>query len=730
MVSVWAILLYRTYDYQGRSIQTFAQNHLGGIDRMDYQYRFNGEVLKMRIIHKKTGVADIIEEYNYEYDHVGRKVKFKHSLNGIQKTVSSYLYDGIGRLKQKGFSPSSSIGSNQSGLWTQTGTWQGGSLPTLSDQVTINTGHTVTIPSGQTMQAGTLFDKGILQNFGVLQMGTLIGNVTGTLETVDYSYHIRGSLRGINLDAFGNLTNKLFSMKLGYEDDGNYFDGNIRKQEWKSSIDNLTRSYTYSYDGASRILSGVYSGGKVNENYGLENMSYDANGNIKSLWRKGLTQNNTFDYVDKLSYSYPNNSNKIQAVTDNSNEIASFTDVAGSTDYTYYPDGSLKSDSNKGITLIEYNYLKLPKKIVKGTTTILYQYDASGKKLKETIGSNVTDYVGNLIYRNNVLYQTGFGEGRIIDGEYEYNIKDHLGNLRVAFRDSLGVAKIVQANSYGIWGEELPTLSYLKPTWKEDKFKFTGKEELPETGYTDFRARLYDKFVPRFISVDEKSEKWNFVSPYSYVLNNPLSYVDIDGKDVLPSKVFLNSDFGKIFSELRQNSQTFQKTIAKYENNKNFNLRLDINDKKVIAAGAFALTEAPSGNNKAFKALDTKGYFLKENYVPSNSDYKFSDLGMAVIVAHEAIHQKIAPTGKQEDANHNVYNKERQALVSIISEYSEANNLNLTPESITALSFSGQQDSKEFKDYISDLVTANGTTYKEEKNKFDKIISNLVYQKK
>ncbi|WP_052354135.1 hypothetical protein [Flectobacillus major] len=86
---------------------------------------------------------------------------------------------------------------------------------------------------------------------------------------------------------------------------------------------------------------------------------------------------------------------------------------------------------------------------IKGSTTILYQYDATGRKLKETIGSDITDYSANKIYKNNTLYQISHDEGRIVNSEYEYNITDHLGNLRVAFRDSLGVAKITQAYSYG-----------------------------------------------------------------------------------------------------------------------------------------------------------------------------------------------------------------------------------------------------------------------------------------
>jgi RHS repeat-associated protein len=134
-----------------------------------------------------------------------------------------------------------------------------------------------------------------------------------------------------------------------------------------------------------------------------------------------------------------------------------------------------------------------------------------------------------LIFKNDVLYQISHDEGRIIDNEYEYNIKDHLGNLKVAFRDSLGIAKITQTNSYGIFGENLSTLSYLKQSWKGDKFKFTGKEELPETGYTDFGARLYDNLVPRFISIDPLAEIARRFSPYTYANDNPVRFIDPDG---------------------------------------------------------------------------------------------------------------------------------------------------------------------------------------------------------
>jgi RHS repeat-associated protein len=511
-------------DYKGRIIQQHSQNNVGGIDRMDYQYRFNNEVLKMRMTHRKTGAKDLVELYEYAYNHMGVKTSFTHN----NLVVAKYELDNINRLQNKKFRPvGTTQGSKQTGNWTDASSWLSGVFPLANDNVTINTGHILTIPAGQIASAGVLNDRGTLRNFGTLNMGKV---PTADLYEQRFLYHIRGGIRGYNLDANGDLTNTLFSFKLSYEEGtSGYFDGNIRNQYWKSSIDGVQRAYEYSYDKASRIISGAYGRSpQASENYALNGVTYDLNGNITKLYRNGWRSDNKFGLVDSLKYTYNTTSNKILKVDDLSNETASFADASGTTDYTYNLDGSLASDANKGIT-IEYNYLKLPRRIVKGSIVILNEYDAMGKKLKETIGSNITDYSSNKIYKNGALYQIGHDEGRIIDGQYEYNIKDHLGNLRVAFRDSLGTAKIVQANSYGCWGENLPTLSYLKSTWKEDKFRFTGQENLTETGYTDFGARLYDNLVPRFIQIDALSELSRRFSPFVYGNNNPLRFIDPDG---------------------------------------------------------------------------------------------------------------------------------------------------------------------------------------------------------
>jgi RHS repeat-associated protein len=538
--TLYASMMY--YDDRKRMVNQNAENHVGGTDRLNINYSFTGEILKaLKTTDKGTTVSKITEVSEYLYDHLGRKVKYRYGINGSVQNMASYSYDAIGRMVQKSIRPNDVVGSKQTGNWTDVNTWLTGILPTMSDQVTINTGHIVTIPANGIGLVGKLIDRGLVrpQTGSEMRFGNYNAN---PLQTVDYVYHIRGALRGINLDASGNVAlnnGDLFSMKLSYEDDLTYFDGNIRKQEWKSSIDNLSRNFVYRYDGSSRIKAGVYGGGKAGENYTLSNVTYDNNGNIKNLIRSGLRANNTFGIVDNLAYTYNANSNKIQEVKDNSTETASFTDAIGTTDYTYNPDGSLKSDANKGIDLFEYNYLKLPKKITFADgKTISYQYLSNGKKLKETTSTgDVTDYVGNVIYKSNVVYQIANDEGRVIQNAsggygYEYDIKDHLGSLRVSFKDSLGIAKTTQESHTGAFGEILASLTYIN-TPKPDNFDYTGHERLKtfNLGYIDAGARFYDPLVPRFTTIDPLAENSRRFSPYVYALNRPTMFIDPDGME-------------------------------------------------------------------------------------------------------------------------------------------------------------------------------------------------------
>jgi RHS repeat-associated protein len=494
------------YDYRGRIIQGFSQSVRGTTDRTDMAYRHNGEVLQIC-----TQRAGLTEQTQYTYDHAGRKLAVDHQFGGLTARIATYTYDGIGRLKQK-----------------QLGDTGGG-----GNVLNVPNGQTVSIPANTTATHSRVLLGGRLQmgNPSTLRIGG--GGVGTLLQAVDYSWHIRGGLRGLNLDGNQLQSGKLFAMQLDYEQDGIYYDGNIRQQTWRSATDGQERSYVYEYDGLSRLTFANFTGPN-GEDFDVKDMAYDANGNLLTM--KRLTG------IDNLTYTYPAYSNKLARVTDATSNTVGFKDGTNpGDDYTYYDDGSLKSDANKGITSIEYNYLKLPKRVVIGSgssqQTIDYEYDAAGMKLRKVVTgpgtfSSVTDYVGNQVWENGALYQVAYEEGRIVPEagtyRYEWTLQDHLGNNRVSFADVNGVASVVQSQHYDPWGWELPTLGTAgSPV---NRYKFLNREDQPETGLVDLMARQYDKILGRFWQLDPVTEGQEHLSLFQYGWNNPVLNKDPDGR--------------------------------------------------------------------------------------------------------------------------------------------------------------------------------------------------------
>jgi RHS repeat-associated protein len=494
----------RWYDDRGRVVQQQGQTVRGNDERTDWQYSFNGEVTQQRT--EREGLTELT---TYTYDHLGRKTSTTHQLNGgAAQPLAYYTYDGIGRLAGK------ELGG--------TGSGNPGNGP-----LTIPPDQTTTLPDYATWTHSQLLLGGTLR-FGtgsVLRLADTGGG--GALQTLAYRWHIRGGLRGINTDNNGNLlTDRLFAIKLDYETQAGYYNGNIRKQTWRSSHDGQERTYTYAYDPLSRLTGATGSEGVTT----LSSIDYDVNGNIQTMQREG---------VDNLSYTYQDDSNKLLSVSDSQAGTLGFVDGNTSgNDYEYWPDGSLKKDRNKQITRIEYYHTKQPKRIVfQSGQEVQYEYDAAGTKLKKTVsngGTTTTEYVGNQVWENGALYQIAHEEGRIVPGatagtyRYEWSLQDHLGNNRVSFSNNgSGGAQVVQSQHFDPWGWELPGLGTSQS--QTNRYKMTGKEWQTETGLTDLGWRLYDATTTRLNTIDGAAELAANTSTYAYVGNNPVSYIDAEG---------------------------------------------------------------------------------------------------------------------------------------------------------------------------------------------------------
>ncbi|WP_026998126.1 RHS repeat domain-containing protein [Flectobacillus major] len=113
---------------------------------------------------------------------------------------------------------------------------------------------------------------------------------------------------------------------------------------------------------------------------------------------------------------------------------------------------------------------------------------------------------------------------------YEYNIKDHLGNVRVSFKSNSGVLQQVESTNYDPFGIELNGTGTINSV--ENRFKYQDKESLTLfglSGINDFGARYYDKTIGRWWGVDALADISRRHSPYQYNYNNPLRFIDPDG---------------------------------------------------------------------------------------------------------------------------------------------------------------------------------------------------------
>ncbi|MEO9873090.1 RHS repeat domain-containing protein [Ekhidna sp.] len=265
-------------------------------------------------------------------------------------------------------------------------------------------------------------------------------------QSVDYSYNIRGWLTSLNDSQLAD-PDDLFGMELHYNSnpiDGanKHFNESISAMQWSDASGSGSsnyRSYNYSYDHLNRLTDADHRiNGNNNNSYDVENLQYDLNGNIQTLDRRAEA---TSSYIDELSYSYVGN--QLQKVDDSGDDSAGFIESGSGADYTYDENGNMISDANKGITDIDYNHLNLPTKVVfDAQNYIEYLYDAAGIKLQQKVyedGSLIktTDYVGEFIYENGVIALVQHEEGRIVskdgDWDYQYHLKDHLGNVRMTF---------------------------------------------------------------------------------------------------------------------------------------------------------------------------------------------------------------------------------------------------------------------------------------------------------
>jgi len=322
----------------------------------------------------------------YGYDAYGRVIWLVQNVEGLGIKTIDYEYDfATGRvtkvLYQKYYSPEMFVhrySYNKSGELIK--------VETSRDNRTFTTHATY-----------TYYENGALKRT----------ELADGIQGIDYVYNINGQLKAINHPSLnpskdpGNDSNDLFGMTFDYYN-GDYsrpstptpvaqlnsnsgsdqYNGNIKainfNTENRRSQDKFD-TYSYKYNKNNWLTTATFGLGSMtsdtggrnkmwftpnsNKDYEVSNLSYDANGNIKTLKRNGYTGGGT-NAMDDFSYSYKAGTNQLNIVTDSNDNPNS----------SRYDDLKNQGDAN----LSNYIYNSVGQLELNIQDGVSYQYNASG----------------------------------------------------------------------------------------------------------------------------------------------------------------------------------------------------------------------------------------------------------------------------------------------------------------------------------------------------------------
>lgn len=135
-------------------------------------------------------------------------------------------------------------------------------------------------------------------------------------------------------------------------------------------------------------------------------------------------------------------------------------------------------------------------------------------------------------------------------GLVSYELSNHLGNVLTVVSDrkipvDVGnngtvdyyVADVLAANDYYAFGGQMPSRAFNAGNYR---YGFNGKEndnEVKGVGNSlDFEARMYDSRLGKWLSVVLLYKTYVEHSPYRFATNNPILYLDFDGREIKPSR--------------------------------------------------------------------------------------------------------------------------------------------------------------------------------------------------
>lgn len=253
-------LFSQYYGKKGRVVQSHSSNLLGGWEHTYSSYTYAGSAQQTKHVHTTNGKQDVVEEYDYAYDHVGRLVKTTYCVNGSDKRELSVVdYDNYGRILLENIIGKDEVlyDYNAQNMLTDSG---------------YNEGDRQNDGQGNYDESLSYDKMGNVQS--LLRSGLLDDGSYGLIDNLSYNYH-------------GNQLLKVDDAAVGP-----YYQGAFH------FVDGADEAVEYEYDANGNLVRDL--------NKGIISISYDLNIQPRKIeYNDGRNASYVYDAEgNKLSVSY------------------------------------------------------------------------------------------------------------------------------------------------------------------------------------------------------------------------------------------------------------------------------------------------------------------------------------------------------------------------------------------------------------------------------------------
>ena len=436
----------------------------------EYAYDASGQLAK------QTSTAG--EEYNYEYDSLGRLIRSNEYNDGEFEQRTEHIYDASNRLTKQSW-------------------YNAGGTTTMSYAYSTTTGLLSSLNA-------TVQNSSIPVTYTYQGANQLHSKAIGSVMTkaYNYCYNEDGGYRA-SLPDYVNYRDSSSNLIYG---DNCHYDSNGRLVKILDSGSSTTTRATYGYDQQGQLTSATVGGTRYE-------YSYDTAGNIQSK-KVGSTTTN---------YTYGNSAWRDLLTAYGGNTIT----YSGGNPTKYY-DGST-------FTWTQGRRLATAKV---GSTNISYTYDMAGVRSSKTVGSTKYDFT---TLSGLVIRQTGGGKtiDFVYDENNQPLAMKYNNTLYYYVLNAQGdVVRIVNSSrsvvasyTYDPWGKIISssgTLADINP------LRYRGYYYDAETGFYYLQSRYYDPEIGRFINADSyaSTDATGLLSTnmFAYCENNPVMRVDPTGE--------------------------------------------------------------------------------------------------------------------------------------------------------------------------------------------------------